>query len=274
LEQELDMIKPIMSNNIGRKFLATAMFATAVTSANAANLYPEETAARTDTTEQVIPRTFDIIKIHTYHLGTYSFDKNKKLDKTYLKNCNSETKRTVKKENLKSLYENLGTYGATLEIQQMIDEHFLQESYKKYFDHFTLTNKDREKFNNVISNFEKWKNEVFYKDFQETKAKMYRKKEFPSAELAIETIDNYVSKANLISKDDLLAYKKNSERFQTMQKEKETALAKSDLLAYKVHLLNALVFKKYFFEINKSYDSYLYSFYFQEFINSEASIKP
>lgn len=268
------MIKPIVLNSFGRKVLTTAMFATAVANANSANLSARNAEINSDTTMVTKQQNFEVIKIHTYHLGTYSFDRNKKLDKIYLKYCSPEVKRADKKETLKFLYETFGTYGATIEIQKMIDENFLQESYKKYLEHFALSKNDIKNFNKVVSDFEEWKSGVFYKDFQSTKDKIYGKKGVPSAESAIEAIDDYVSKTALVSKTDLLAYNKTSQRFSSKQKDKESALAKSDLLAYKVHLLNALVFKKYFFEINKSYDSYLYSFYFQEFINSEASIKP
>ena len=266
------MIKPIIANRIGRNFIAATMFATSVASANANSF---NSNYNTNSTEVISQDAANIIRIHSFRLGTHSFEQNRKLDKNFLKYCQPNDSKKSKKETLKAIYNNFGTYGATIEIQKMIDNRFMEIFSENYIGHYSLVEKDIKNFKNAMLSFNNWKDNIFYKDLYKTELKMYKRQEFPSAELAIETVDNYISESNFFSEEDLATYKKGCESFVSMQKDKDSTLGKSDLLAYKMHLLNALAFKNYFLQNEQLIDPYLFRFYFQDsFLDGKNSPNP
>lgn len=266
------MIKPIFANRIGRNFIASTILATAALST--ATTSPA-TAKNTAQKEIVSQAASTAMQSNIINLGTFSMAHNKKLDKIYLDKCDTENSAKSKKSTLNAIYNVYGTYGATIEIQREIDDACIKESLNKYLTHFSYIGKERKAATKITSDFYEWKNDVFYTQLFQEELKMYEEQEYPSAEKAMEVIDNHINNSAFFSKEAKETYTKGCQYFQAKQTNKNPEIAKSDLLAYKVHLLNTLAFHKFFTEDNKIPEKHVFMYYLDyEFLNGYAKIKP
>ena len=268
------MIKSIIANPIGRRFVATTMLTTAVIGGDATKLCSAQNISTNVQTELINNNAAQALKANTISLESFSFERNRKLNKIYLKNCDIDRTQKNKKETIDAIYKVYGTYGATIELQNIIDSQFIESSINQYLEHFSFTDKTRAKAINLASEFYKWRDDVFFTELFADEQKMYEEQRFPSAEKAIEVIDNHINNDEFFSKQDKETYDKNSKWFLSEQKDKTSVQAKSDLLSFKVHLLNALAFNRYFIKNNMPEDV-IFRYYFNDkFVNGENCIEP
>ena len=268
------MVKSIISSPIGKSFVATAMLTSAVISANATNINTANSSQKANN-ELVSKEAAKALKANTLSIGTFSYEHNKKLNKLYLENCALDEKKRDKKETLDAIYRVYGTYGATIELQRAIDAVFIEKALNAFLGHFDFTKKDQDLISQVASQFYGWQDNVYFTDLFREELKMYSEQDYPSAEKAIEYIDNHINNKNFFTDADIKTYNDHSEIFKSKQLNPDSAQGKSDLLAYKVHLLNILAFNNFFTQDHKMPERYLFMYYFSEnFVNAENSIKP
>ena len=269
------MIKPILANPISRKFIATTMFATAVLGAGALGTAAQTSKTHPQQVELVSKDAASALQAHSFTIEPPQVSHNRKLDRLYIKNCEQDKTAKYKRETLNAIYNVYGTYGATIEIQRNIDDHFFNETLDKYLEHFSIIDKKREKASNAISDFNTWRNDVFYTELFKDELKMYEEQEYPNADFAIETIDKHINNRKFFSKEDSEIYKKGTNYFLSKQKDKTSSKAKSDLLAYKVHLINSIAFYNYLTKVNALPEKHIFHYYFNyEFLNGESAIEP
>lgn len=270
------MIKPILASKFSKNFVATTMFATAVLSAGSLSLVAQNSQVQSPQTELISNEAAKALQSRSVSLNSQEdFKHNKKLDKLYLKNC--ETDRTLKnkKESLDAIYNVYGTYGGVVELQRKIDNHFIEETINNYLEHLSFLSNDRKNATNTVSEFYEWTNDVFYTDLFSEELKMYEEQEFPTYEKVNEVLDNHLKNTKFFTAADFKIYQKGCDYFKSKQQESNSDEAKSDLLAYKTHLINALGFYNYLSKENKLPERHIFNYYFNDlFLNGEASIKP
>lgn len=270
------MLKPILANPIGRRFIATSMFATAVLSASSLNLAARNSQIQSSQTELIDYETAKALHSRAININSQEvFKHNKKLDKIYLKNCEPEKTIKDKKETLRAIYTVYGTLGGSIEIQKEIDNHFAKQAIDSYLEHFSLNSKSRKHASEIITTFYKWQNDVFYTDLYKSELEMYEEQSFPTAEKFNEVLDNHMKNPKFFSKDDFKLYQKGCEYFKSNQKDKTSVEAQADLLAYKTHVINVLGFYNFLTKENDIPEKHLLNYYFDEyFLNGEGLIKP
>lgn len=268
------MIKPILSNSIGKTFVATAMLATAVIGTNAETIKNKQ-QNNAEQTELVSKETAQALKSNAIALNNKSIEHNKKIDKVYIKNCEPEKSVKNKKSSLDAMYNVYGSYGANIQIQTAIDTHFIKGTINSYLEHLSFLNENRAKAQSIFSEFYEWQNNEFYSDLYQEELKMYEKEEYPSVETAINFVDKQILNPKYFEKGDIKIYEKGCDIFKSEQKDGNSPQGKSDLLAYKVHLMNSLAFFNQLTKKHELPDEYIFTYYFNyEFLNGEASIKP
>lgn len=270
------MIKPVQISSIGRKVIATTMFATAVLASNANTLKnSNKNIEEKQKTELISSDASKAMASNAIIPQTFSFEHNKKLDKIFLENCDLDSSKKDKKENLDAIYRIYGTYGATIEIQRLIDSQLIENTINTFLGHYTLPRQIVERGQEVTSHFYGWQDLVFFTDLFKEELNMYQKQEYPSAETATEMIDNHINNSEFFNEGDKKIYNDHSKIFKAKQTNPNSAQAKSDLLAYKVHLLNILAFNNYFAQEHMLPEKSLFMFYFSNyFVSGENVIKP
>ena len=268
------MLKTVAQKPATRKFIATTMIATSVAVADVNNLNAKDTLNTSIQTEVISKAGAEALKSNAYTLEVTNPERNKNLEKLYIKSCENGKSVKEKKKSLDAIYRVFGTYGATIEVQRQIDDAYLAKAFNSYTGHYVLTDSARNDADQKIEDFNQWKNDIFYTELFKSELEMYEEEPFPSAEKAISVIDNHINNPNFFSEADVEFYNNESEVFKSLQTESESVQAKSDLLAYKVHLLNSLAFSKYIKD--KPFPEYsILSYYFSyEFVNGGSSIKP
>lgn len=269
------MLKTVFQKPVMSTFATTAMLTTAVITSSATNSNLKNNFITPEQTEIISKAGAEALKNNAYTLEVSSFKHNKDLDKLYLKNCDIEKSTKYKKSILKSLYNVYGTYGATIEIQREIDNASLKEAFDLYLNHYKLDNKTKIKAIEIIADFEKWQNDVYYTELLKAEVEMYKKIPYPNVEQAIKIIDEHINNSEFFTKEDIKSYHGNSKKYQARQEKKDSEKAKADLLAYKVHLLNTLAFNKILIKFNFP-EAWILDYYFiNEFINNKKSfIRP
>ena len=158
------MLKSIVANPVGRKFIATAMFSTAVMGAGVVSLNANENIVNKSNTEFVDISTARALASNAISLETFSFEHNKKLDKVYLKECETERTSRAKRDDLRAIYNIYGTFGGTIELQRMIDDCYIDSMFKGYLEHFSLVDNNRANVLKIQAEFCEWRDNEFYKD--------------------------------------------------------------------------------------------------------------
>lgn len=268
------MVKSIISSPLTRKVATMAMLTTSVTLASANNLNTNNVNNETNQTElmsyeaatSLIAKTVDIIDCSEH---------NKKLNKLILKNFDKTKDAKEIKTLINETYRTLGTFGATIELQRMLDDISIEKTINLYLSHFSLLDKNRNIAQQIISQFYGWKDNVFYTDLKNEEMTLHFSKNSLSANDYINKIDKHINNNKFFNQEEIDFYKTYSKKFVSQQKDKNSLQAKSDLLAYKVHLLNSLAFNKFFLLDNSlpNEKTFLGIFNF-DFIFGEDTIKP
>lgn len=270
------MIKPIITNPITRKFVATAILTTSVLATSAATIQEgKNKTTQTAQSELVGTDAAKAAMTNAVKIETFSLEHNKKLDDIYLKNCLPDMSKKDKKSNLDAIYRVYGTYGATIEIQRAIDSQFMENTINSFLNHYALSDDQRDLAKVVTSHFYGWQDQVLFTDLFRDELKMYDEQEFPSAEKAIAYVDNHINNTDFFTEADKKVYEEHSKIFKSKQPNKNSSQALSDLLAYKVHLLNILAINNYFSLKYQIPQRELFMAYFiKDFVNGDASIRP
>ena len=269
------MVKAIFSNPLTRKVVASTMFATAVVGANATNLKNENNDNLINQTEVMSKDAASIYKVRVEEVKLRHFQHNEKLDKMLLETCDKA--KDVKNMNTKinDIYNSIGTYGAAIEIQRCLDNHYIEDAFEAYNEHYAMSDEDIAFASEMISHFHGWKDLVFYNELYKTEAEIYKKSPVPSLKECSEMLDNQINNTEFFKEDDKKLYYEFVGKFISRQQEKTSVNSASDLLAYKSHLLNALAFNNYFEEY-KSIPNYhiLVANLGSIFVNGDGAIKP
>lgn len=268
------MVKAILSSPIGRKFVATTMFATAVLSANAVNIKNNETNESIIQAEFVSKEAASALKTRVIDSSMKSLDRNKKIDKLLLDTCKKGRETKEVKSSMDVVYNSFGVNAATVKLQRDLDDYYMEKTIDSYLEYYDFTTKELNIANQVISHFYGWKDNVFYNEMYKSEAKMFNKKADLSTEECINIVDSHLKNEEFFTQDDADLYKEFSKIFLSKQTDKTSQQSKLDLLAYKTHLLNALAFNRYFVT-NVLPHSYIFTSVFSyDFIYGEGVVKP
>lgn len=262
------MVKAIFSNPIGRKIVATTMFTTAIVSTNATNLKTINSNDIDNHTEIISKSASSALRNNIITFSTKNQEHNKKIEKNLAKICNSNKEIKRLKESTTAIYKTFGTFGGTIELQRIIDDYYIENTFDKYKEHYSMNEKKIEYADQIFSHFLGWKDNVYYTELFSEELKLYETTDFPAAEVFFNVIDNHVNNKNFFLEEDAVIYKKLSDNFKSKQKETFSLQAKSDLIAYKIHLLNTLAFYNYFEQVKDLPDKYIFKTNFRyDFVN-------
>jgi len=268
------MVKSIISSPLTRKVATMAMLTTSVTLASANNLNTNNVNNETNQTElmsyeaatSLRAKTVDIIDCHEH---------NKKIDKLLLNKLDKAKDTKEIKAYIDDTYKKLGTFGATIELQRLLDDISIENTIDQYLSNFTFLDKNRDIAKQLISQFYGWKDNVFYTDLKNEEITLHLSQKSLSADDYINKIDEHINNDSFFNEEEIDIYKNYSKDFVSKQKNKNSLQAKSDLLAYKVHLLNSLAFNKFFLQDNRlPNERTFFSLFNYNFIFGEDTIKP
>jgi hypothetical protein len=266
------MVKAIFTSPISRKIATTAMLTTAVLGANATSLKTGNQNNTTNQTEVVSKEAALAIKNSTTMSNntpaqeTKSFAINNRLAQMFLETCENEQEIKDTKESIKYMFSNFGTFGATVEGQINLEEHYAQEAIKElatYSDFNKLFGYGVADY--LAKEFPTWLNNTFYKEFLDYKDKIYTNTNAPSAEECIKVLDEYVINSEIFDIVNEFEYsklvkayeKKQNEFFQKHPENYDTIQVLADRIAIRVHAIMAQSVYAYFTCQFASSDNYL-----------------
>lgn len=204
------MIKPISS--IGKSSLLGVMLATSVC------------LGAQDNKKGVVNKSDEI-----------SYEHNVKLDERV-------SNENISPEQINNLYKELGTYGATIELQR------LKNGYVTNVVHPMLNNLSDSQFwdvyDNCFSKFPAAVQEYIAETKAKTAAELYNKKGVPSAKECSDYIEKQILDDNSLSQSDYNKYKKDIKRFKKAQGNVITNQSVAELIAYKQYKLDSLAYRK------------------------------
>lgn len=212
-------------------------------------------ASTQNQTEVVSKGVTDAIKANALQTPTYSNEHNKKLDNRYIKAFSEPEDIEAAKNDLTEVYENMGTFWASAEIQRSMDYEYLKLALSKFSSAF-----NNQKY--VVSAFEELANKenevllTWYNDVYHNSARIYEDNlasdaGVPSFEKVSKSCDDFIKTLSFLSKDEIQSYNEEVSSFKVKQKNPDSIQAKSDLIAFKVYTTDMIVLYNKLSELRK-----------------------
>lgn len=228
--------------------------------------------------------TADALKSNAVNTPVYSQERNKRIDDKVRSYATDSKDLRETNKNLDEAYKNLGTFGATAEMQQYIDQEALREVLKKFKNNYYDSDKEMldafggkndlpiiqdltgfidggltSRYIGIVDNAEK--------------TELYKGKI-----LSFEEVDKFYDsffKKNFNDSEELKDYDTSIKNFKERHRNKNSAQALSDLIAFKVYTMDRIAYKKYFETFREIIDEITpdrkyekFQKYFNEFLNN------